>query len=342
MHAGFPLSGAHIRGRGMIQVLRHYGYPFLFLVVLAESLGLPVPGFPFILVSAALSAELHFRLGGVVVLSVLAAFAGDSFLYFLGRRRGRSILRKLCALALNPDSCVSRTEDFFERYGLKTLLVGKFIPGLNTVSPPLAGMLKATFARFALFDLGGIGLWVMSAVLLGLGFRTQVEWLIEWLAAFGRTSVLILAVLLAGWLLLKTIDRRRFFHLLERSRISPQTLKERLDRGENLVVVDLRSDLAYRLEGLKVRGAIHIPPGEFKLRYREIPEGRPVVMYCTCPNEATSARMALLLMSKGYNEVWPLRGGLDAWRDLGYPTETYRAEEGPPTTVSAASPSVSV
>jgi rhodanese-related sulfurtransferase len=154
--------------------------------------------------------------------------------------------------------------------------------------------------------------------------------------------VLILAVLLAGWLLLKTIDRRRFFHLLERSRISPQTLKERLDRGENLVVVDLRSDLAYRLEGLKVRGAIHIPPGEFKLRYREIPEGRPVVMYCTCPNEATSARMALLLMSKGYNEVWPLRGGLDAWRDLGYPTETYRAEEGPPTTVSAASPSVSV
>jgi hypothetical protein len=211
----------------------------------------------------------------------LAALAGDTFWYFLGRRRGRSILRKLCSLSLNPDTCVSRTEDFFGRNGLKTLLVAKFIPGLNAVSPPLAGMLKATFARFTLFDLGGIGLWVISAVLLGLGFRNEVEWLIEWLAAFGRTGVLILAVLLAGWLLLKWVDRQRFFRLLDRSRISPEALKQRLEQGENLVVVDLRSDLAYRQEGLKVRGAIHIPPREFKLRYREIPKGRPVVMYCT-------------------------------------------------------------
>jgi membrane protein DedA with SNARE-associated domain len=265
----------------MVQVLRHYGYPFLFLVVLADSLGLPVPSFAFILISAGLTAELHFRLAAVVALSALATFAGDSFWYFLGRRRGRSILKKLCALSLNPDSCVNRTEDFFGRNGLKTLLVAKFIPGFNTVSPPLTGMLKTTFARFTLFDLGGIGLWVMSAVLLGLGFRTEVEWLIEWLTAFGRTGVLILAVLLAGWFLLKVVDRLRFFHLIERSRISPQTLKERLDGGENLVVVDLRSNLAYRQEGLKVRGAIHIPPGEFELRYREIPKGRPIVMYCT-------------------------------------------------------------
>lgn len=265
----------------MIHVLRHYGYPFLFLVVLAESLGLPVPSFPFILVSAALAAELHFRLAGVVMLSALAAFAGDAFWYNLGKRRGRSILKKLCALSLNPDSCVSRTEDFFGRNGLKTLLVSKFIPGLNTVSPPLAGMLKTTFARFTLFDLGGIGFWVMSAVLLGVGFRTEVEWLIDWLAAFGRTGALILALLLAGWFLLKTVERRRLFHLLEKSRISPQGLKERLDRGEDLVVVDLRSDLAYRQEGSKVHGAIHIPPGEFNLRYTEIPKGRPIVMYCT-------------------------------------------------------------
>ena len=265
----------------MIQVLRHYGYPFLFLVVLAESLGLPVPSFPFILVSAALAAELHFRLASVVTLSALAAFVGDVFWYYLGRRCGRSILRKLCALSLNPDSCVSRTEDFFGKNGPKTLLIAKFIPGLNTVSPPLAGMLKATFARFTLFDLGGIGLWVTSAVLLGVGFRTEVEWLIVWLAAFGRTSVLILAVLLAGWFLLRWVDRQRFSRLLERSRISPEVLKERLEQGEDLVVVDLRSDLAYRQEGLKVRGAIHIPPGEFKLRYTEIPKGRPVVMYCT-------------------------------------------------------------
>ena len=265
----------------MIQVLRHHGYPFFFFVVLAESLGLPVPSFPLILIGAALAAELHFRLVGIVTLSVLATLSGDSFWYLLGRRRGRSILQKLCSLSLNADSCVGRTEDFFARNGLKTLLYAKFIPGLNTVASPLAGMLKTSYARFVLFDLGGIGLWVASAVLLGLGFRTEVEWLIVWLAAFGRTSALILSVLLAGWFLLKWVDRQRFFRLLERSRISPQDLKGRLAQGENLVVVDLRSDLAYGEQGSRIPGAIHIPPGEFKLRHGEIPKGLPVVMYCT-------------------------------------------------------------
>jgi membrane protein DedA with SNARE-associated domain len=265
----------------MIQVLRNHGYPFFFLVVLAESLGLPVPSFALILIAAALATELHFRLVGVVALSMLAALSGDSLWYLLGKRRGRSILRKLCSLSLNADSCVGRTEDFFARKGLKALLFAKFIPGLNTVASPLAGMLKTSYARFALFDLGGIALWVMSAVLLGLGFRTEVEWLIEWLGAFGRTSALILCALLVGWFLLKWVERRRFFRLLEKSRISPQDLRERLTRSEDLVVVDLRSELAYQEQGLRIPGAIHIPPGEFNLRIGEIPKGRPIVMYCT-------------------------------------------------------------
>ena len=217
----------------------------------------------------------------IVALSVLPAIWGDSLWYYLGRRRGRSILRKLCSLSLSPDSCVGRTEDFFARNGLKTLLIAKFIPGLATVASPLAGMLNNSYARFVLFDLGGISLWVTSALLLGLGFRAQVEWLLDWLAALGRTSALILSVLLAGWFLLKWFERRRFFRLLERSRISPQDLKQRLEQGEELVIVDLRSDLAYRQQGSKIPGAIHIPPGEFHRRNGEIPKDRPVVMYCT-------------------------------------------------------------
>jgi hypothetical protein len=142
-------------------------------------------------------------------------------------------------------------------------------------------MLKTSFARFILFDMGGVCLWVTSAVLLGLGFRTEVERLIEWLGAFGRTSALILFVLLVGWFLLKWVERRRFYRLLEKSRISPQDLRERLTRGEDLVVVDLRSELAYEEQGLRIPGAIHIPPGDFNQRIAEIPKGRPIVMYCT-------------------------------------------------------------
>jgi len=116
---------------------------------------------------------------------------------------------------------------------------------------------------------------------LGLTFRTEVEWAIEWLAAFGRTGVLILAVVVAGWLLLKWVERWRFYRLLERSRISAPELKERLERGDPIVIVDLRSDLSYHGDGVKVTGAIWIPPDDFEKHYSEIPLGQPVVMYCT-------------------------------------------------------------
>ncbi len=265
----------------MIQVLRHYGYSFVFLAIFAENLGLPIPSFPVVLVAAALAGTLSFRLHGIVAVSVLAALAGDAIWYAIGRRRGRPILRLLCSVSLGPDSCVSRTEGLFQRYGGKSLLVAKFLPGLNTVAPPLAGMLKMSPLRFVLFDLGGIALWVGSAILLGLGFRSEVEWIMAWLAALGLTSVLILLVLLAGFVLLKWVDRRRFYRTLADARITPEQLKERLERGEDLVIVDLRSDLNYLKEGAKIPGALRIPPGEFAARSGAIPPSRPVVMYCT-------------------------------------------------------------
>jgi hypothetical protein len=190
-------------------------------------------------------------------------------------------LRTLCSISLNPDSCVSRTENLFVRHGLKSLLVAKFIPGLNTIAPPLAGMLKISALKFVLFDLAGIVLWLASALILGAAFRSQVEWVIEWLKAFGSVALLIGGVALAGWLLLKWLERRRFYRLLEKSRISGPELKERLDRGEDIVIVDLRSDLGLQLEGAKIPNAILIPPSQLEARYAEIPPGRPVVMYCT-------------------------------------------------------------
>lgn len=265
----------------MAHILRQYGEPLIFVAVLAENLGLPVPSYALVLVAAALSAELHLGLLNIFLACALGALMGDAVWYALGRQRGRPILRTLCSISLNPDSCVSRTENLFTRHGLKSLLVAKFLPGLNTVAPPLAGMLRMSPWRSLLFDLGGIALWTGSALGLGLAFRSQVEWLLEWLAAFGRTGILIVVFAVAGWLLLKWIERRRFYRFLERSRISAPELRELLTQGDSVVVVDLRSDLTYRADGVKIPRAIHIPPGEFHARFGEIPGGRPVVMYCT-------------------------------------------------------------
>ncbi|MBZ5543087.1 MAG: VTT domain-containing protein [Acidobacteriia bacterium] len=265
----------------MVHILRQYGHTLILVTVLAENLGLPVPSYALVLVAAALAPELHLSLGGIILVCALGALIGDGIWYVLGRQRGRPILRTLCSVSLNPDSCVSRTENIFARHGLKSLLVAKFLPGLNTVAPPLAGMLRISPLRFLLFDLGGIALWAGSALVLGRAFHSQVEWLLEWLAAFGRTGVLIVGLTVAGWLLLKWIERRRFYRLLESSRISAPELKNLLAQGDLVIVVDLRTDLTYRTDGLKIPGAIHIPPGELPARFGEIPPGRPVVMYCT-------------------------------------------------------------
>lgn len=265
----------------MVDILRQYGYSIIFLAVFVENLGVPVPSYPLILFATALATTLNLHWGGILAVSLVGALSGDAVWYLLGRLRGRPILRKLCSLSLYPDSCVNRTESFFERHGLKSLLVAKFLPGLNTVAPPLAGMLRTSPLRFGLVDLAGVSLWAGSAVALGWGFRTQVEWLLDWLSAFGRASVLILLCALAGYILIKWIERVRFQRLLAKSRITPAELKERLDRGEEISIVDLRSGLAYQADGTKIAGAIHIPPGEFHARYKEIPAGKPVVMYCT-------------------------------------------------------------
>lgn len=265
----------------MVHFLEVYSYWLIFGMVLAECLGIPIPSYPALILAATMVKTMHFSLGGLVAVAALAGLLGDQVWYILGRVRGRSVLQFLCSITLNPDSCVSRTENIFVRHGLRSLLVAKFVPGLSTVGPPLAGMLKVSPMRFVLWDLAGILLWASSAITLGVIFRTQVEWLLAMLAALGRLSFLIVMVLLAGWLVYKWIERRRFYQLLEKSRISAPELKEMLDQGQDVIIVDLRSDFSYDTEGAKIPGAIHIAPKQFETRYGEIPTGRPVVMYCT-------------------------------------------------------------
>jgi len=265
----------------MHEILHQYGYALVFLGVLAENVGLPVPSYALVLVASSMAAEMHFTFVRLVAIGIVAALLGDTLWYCLGRVQGRPILRTLCSISLNPDSCVSRTEDLFGRHGLKSLLVAKFLPGLNTVAPPLAGMLKISPLRFALFDFAGAMIWAISGVAVGWVFRYEVMWLLAWLEAVGRMGLVVLAVLLAGWILWKWVERRQFYRLLERSRISPPELKVMLERGDPLVIVDLRSELTYQVDGVKIRGAIHIAPGAFEKRYKEVPPGRPVVMYCT-------------------------------------------------------------
>ncbi len=261
-------------------LLRH-GYAVLFAVVLVEQLGLPVPAVPFLLAAGALAGLGRLSLVPALALSVLASLLSDLAWYEAGRRRGGSILNLLCRISLEPDSCVRRTEDVFARHGARTLLVAKFLPGLNTVAPPLAGVVGMRFLPFALYSAGGALLWAGTCLLVGYALRAQLDVVALRAAALGGWLAALLATAFLGWLSWKWHDRRSFLRKLEVARIAPEELHRRLEAGEDIVIVDLRGSLDFAADPRTIPGALRLASEDLEARHDAIPRDREVVLYCT-------------------------------------------------------------
>src|SRR5580704_4797377 len=158
-----------------LQFVVQYGYALLFLWVLVEQGGLPIPATPLVLAAGALAGQGRMSFPLVILCATAGCVAADVFWYFFGKRRGAVVLNLLCRIALEPDSCVRRTESRFSKLGLRTLLICKFVPGLNTAAPALAGMVGAPYPRFMVFELAGAPLWTTAYSLLGFVFSKQLD-----------------------------------------------------------------------------------------------------------------------------------------------------------------------
>jgi hypothetical protein len=176
---------------------------------------------------------------------------------------------------------VRRTEDIFTRQGARSLLVAKFVPGLGTVAPPLAGMFRMPLWRFLLWDVAGVFVWAGAFTGTGYVFSAQLERFGDYALRLGSGLIVLLLGTLAGYLVWKYIERRRFMRSLRTARITPEELKQKLDKGEEIVVVDLRSSAEIEGDGVKLPGAVHMRPEELDERHQEIPRDRDVVLYCT-------------------------------------------------------------
>ncbi len=300
-----------------------YGYQVLFLWVLAEQLGVPLPSAPVLLAAGALAAAGRMNFAAATIVAFIAALSADQVWYRLGIRHGTSFLGGLCRLSLEPDSCVRRAENFFARHGARSLLVAKFIPGLNTVAAPIAGAIRTPGWRFLWFDSLGILLWVATLETLGFVFAHQLEQVVAYISHAG---VLVLAVGLASGTAVyvgrKIVRRRRFLANLRMTRISAEELKRQLDAHEDVAIIDLRHPLDFLPQPYTIPGALRIPVEELERRHNEIPRDRDVVLYCTCPNEASSANAVFKLRRFGITRVRPLEGGFHAWRDRKFPLES--------------------
>lgn len=266
---------------GPLEFLLKHGSLVLFVWVFAEQLGLPLPAIPLLLAAGALAGAGRLSLAVSLITAVCGALLADVLWYELGRRRGNRVLQWLCRISLEPDSCVRRTEGVFARHGARSLLVAKFLPGLSTVAPPLAGIFGMQPARFLLFDAAGALFWAGSFLGLGYAFSGQLESVAERALSLGGALLVLLAGALAAYIGWKFIARQRFLRELRIARITPEELKEKLEAGEEMVIVDLRHALDFDAAPETIPGALHMDAQELQERNERLPRDREVILYCT-------------------------------------------------------------
>ena len=317
----------------IIALIAQYGLLLVFLNVLVEQAGLPLPAVPTLVVAGALAAAGSLPAQGVLLAALAGCLLSDLLWYGAGRRLGAGVMRTLCRISLSPDSCVRQSELRFQRWGGQVLLVAKFVPGLSTVAPPLVGAMGLRLRSFVLYDSLGAALWIGLAVGLGYAYAAEVEVLLDALQSAGSAAVVAAAGLLAGYILLKWWQRQRLLRSLRMARISVDELHAAIEAGQSPIVVDVRSQASRQLDARRIPGALAADPDELDQALQGVAPERELVIYCNCPNEVSAAKVAGMLMARGYRRVRPLGGGLDAWDAAGYAVQ-------PPAPVPAATTTV--
>jgi membrane protein DedA with SNARE-associated domain/rhodanese-related sulfurtransferase len=302
----------------LIFELREYGLVLVACNVLLNQIGLPVPVVPTLVLAGAVAGSGKLGLAGIFSLSVAACLAADCGWYWIGQKYGIRVLKTLCRISLEPDSCVNETQSQFDRWGVNSLVIAKFVPGLSTIAPPMAGAMRIGWLRFILLSTTAAMLWVGAALLAGTLFKTQIERLLIHLDRIGSIAVVGALILLSAYIAFKWWERTRFYKMLRMARISVDELHEMIETGTSPLIIDVRSATARALEPHWIPGALHISLPDVAVHMKDLPRDRDIILYCTCPSEASAARVAKTLMNHGFKRVRPLHGGLDAWVAAGH------------------------
>ena len=305
-----------------------HGYLIVFGWVLLEQLGVPIPSIPLLLTAGTLSATHRLHAEGALAIVVAACAISDTIWWAMGRRFGGRVLRLLCRFSLEASTCVRKTENYFGRHGASTLLLAKFVPGLSTVAAPIAGQTGMGIIRFLAYDLAGAAIWGGTYIYLGRFFGDALKRSQILFHLFGHFAVGLVFLMVLGIVLYRVIKQRRFLKSVRELRLDAKELKALLEESATSgaplpYIVDLRHPLDYMPDPRVLPGAVRIGPSELAKHANRIPLDRDVVLYCTCPSEETSAKMALSLHKLGISRVRPLRGGFDGWKEAGYPLEEY-------------------
>lgn len=304
----------------LLHLLATYGLAVVFLNVLAEQLGMPVPAYPVLVVMGAWSFDGRHDAGAVFAVAVAACLMADLLWYAGGRRFGGRVLRTVCKLSISPDSCVRQTEALFARWGVWSLLVAKFVPGFGTIAVALSGQMRVPIAVFLALDAVGASLFVGVALVLGRTFHAAVDEVLAKLESFGQYGLLVIGAALAAFIGVKWLQRYRMIRALRMTRITVPELQRLLSGNVPPAILDVRHASSRERDG-SIPGA---RPWSWDTGIggtEGIATELEVVVYCDCPNEYSAAKVAQMLRQAGFRKVRPLHGGIDAWMKAGLPIQ---------------------
>jgi membrane protein DedA with SNARE-associated domain/rhodanese-related sulfurtransferase len=320
--------------QNLILMIERYGLVVVFFNVLLEQAGLPLPSYPVLMIATTLAVGATgvagFSAGGmsalpaILLVGIAGALIADVAWFVAARRYGRRVLITLCRISLSPDSCVRQTESTYKKFGPLSLTFAKFVPGLTNVAVALAGLTKTPPAVFIICDLIGAVLFVGAAIVLGLFFRGAIADVLFVLDALGRLGLVVLAATLGLYLAAKWWQRQRFVRQLRMDRITVDELRILIADGAKPVILDVRSNELRAREGL-IPGSVPANMSELDPVLREYPRDTEVVVYCSCPNEASAAIAARHLKRAGFTKIRPLLGGIEAWSIAGQPVTSVTA-----------------
>jgi membrane protein DedA with SNARE-associated domain/rhodanese-related sulfurtransferase len=306
-----------------LSLIARHGYVVIFSIVLLEAIGLPVPAAPALVAAGAAAASRILSAPAVLLLAVLGMLTGDSLLYVLGSYMGWTLLGVLCKVSANPETCILRSAESFYKRGRTTLLIAKFIPGVNSMVAPLAGSMKMAFVEFIALDLVGAGFYALVYGALGFLFRdflatiTRGFQAAEYVVEIVVIGAVIVFIIYRAWL----YQKNRIYRIVPRVQVAELEKKLQSEESEKVLLVDVRSHGYYDSGAHRILGSIRVEPNNLSSEVNKLPRDKDVYLYCTCVREGTSARVAYLLRGQGFN-AFVIIGGLAAWRKAGYPVET--------------------
>lgn len=261
--------------------LAAYGYVVMFVWMFADQAALPIPAVPLLIAAGALSATGDLDIVGVVAAASAGTLLADSLWYVIGRYGGGRAIGWICRLSIEPDSCVTTTRNTFARLGPMTLVVAKYVPGVQTLAPASAGFAKASFVGFLVLDFVGTLLFILPFCLGGFFYQAQLGAAVDAISEISGGLLMAVLAIAAAYGALKAGQWILFYRGHRLRRLTTESLKSRLDDGEPTTIIDLRQTFDYKLEPRIIPGAMRIPISEVSSRQAEIPTEYDIVLVCT-------------------------------------------------------------